>query len=489
MTTTIHNDSAERFSVSTEGMAQLHRDREPWYLVKELVANAWDEGADTDVIVQATESGVTVSVEDDGTGFANIEDAYTLMRPTPKRGKPDVRGRFNVGEKEIFSIASHGSVETVGYTVNFPEGGGREVLANDRTQGTMVTATVSEWGRDEAAGIVDMLNRFRPPADLRYTVNGRAIGRVQPQSMPRENLESVIQSSPGEPMRRTNRNTHVEIIESIDSKGWLYEMGIPVQPLNCPYHVDVMQKVPMNQNRDSAPERYLRDLYAIVLNATYANLTEDQASRGWVMAATEDERAKIEAIMKVFSTRFGEGAVIKSRWDTEANERAIESGLTLVPTSALSPAEKNRFKDAGVSEAHARFGLVSNPTETVKHITEGMKQVEGYAHWLAELVLGHDISVTFIRTSKDIAADYSASMSHLRFNLTRIGGGAKWFDGPISERHTDLILHELAHDAGSDLAHHGSYVHLLSAIGAKAVHRALALGVDSWGESAEVDTS
>jgi len=488
MATTIHNDSAERFSVSTEGMAQLHRDREPWYLVKELVANAWDEGADTDVIVQATESGVTVSVEDDGTGFANIEDAYTLMRPTPKRGKPDVRGRFNVGEKEIFSIAAHGSVETVGFTVNFPEGGGREVLGNDRTQGTIVTATVSEWSEDEAAGIVDMLTRFRPPADLRYTVNGEAVGRVEPEDVPREQLESVIQTGPGEPMRKTYRNTDVEIILSTDGDGWLHEMGIPVQPMNCPYHVDVMQKVPMNQNRDSAPERYLRDIYAIVLNATHVELTEDQASRGWVMAATEDERTTTEAVMKVFTTRFGEGAVIKSGWDTAANERAIEAGKTLVPVSALSPAEKKKFKSAGAVEAHAQFGMKEQDAiKPVRRRTEGMRRVEGYARWLARQVLDHDISVEFIRTYKNIAADYGAGV--LRFNVMRVGGGAKWFDGPISERHTDLILHELAHDAGSDLPHHGSYVRMLSAISAKAVHRALALGEDGWADSEEVELS
>lgn len=42
----------ERFAVSTEGMAQLHRGRPVWQLLKELVANAWDEGANCTVHVQ-----------------------------------------------------------------------------------------------------------------------------------------------------------------------------------------------------------------------------------------------------------------------------------------------------------------------------------------------------------------------------------------------------------------------------------------------------
>jgi len=488
---TTHDDSVERFSVSTEGMAQLHRDREPWYLVKELVANAWDENADTDVSIEYSSDAdnLTISVKDSGSGFENIQDAYTLMRPTPKRGKPDVRGRFNVGEKEIFSIAKTGFVETVGFTVTFPEDGGRIVTENEITSGTTVSVTVDGWGEKDADDISTMLSLFAPPEGISYTVNGQIIEPVKPDYVVLRKLESVIQSAPNQPLRRTFRNTDVEISSTLPNDGWLYEMGIPIQEINCPFNVNICQKVPLSQNRDAAPERYLRDIYAIVLNATYKMIDEDQASRGWVMAATEDDITTDEAVLQVFETRFGKGAVIKSKWDTEANERAVEDGKMLVSVSALSGAEKARFKNAGAPEAHGKYGLegASVKITPVKKVTAGMEQVKSYAKWLAIETIEHDISVEFIRTDKHILADYNFMTQTLRFNVRRLTGASKWFDGGIAPKHTSLILHELAHDcAARDLAHHGAYVHFLSEISAKAVHKALGLGEKNWGGDEQV---
>ena len=115
-----------RFEVSTQGMALLHDGRPLWSLVKELVANAWDEPSVTKctVDIQSPMRGVIeIRVEDDGSGFSDIEDAYTLFAPTAKQSNPEVRGRFNLGEKELISIARDATVQTVGHTVSFPEGG------------------------------------------------------------------------------------------------------------------------------------------------------------------------------------------------------------------------------------------------------------------------------------------------------------------------------------------------------------------------------
>ena len=80
--------SKNRFEVSTEGMALLHDGRPLWALVKELVANAWDEPSVTrcEVDIQPSERGlIKVTAYDNGSGFTNIEDSYTLFAPTPKQ--------------------------------------------------------------------------------------------------------------------------------------------------------------------------------------------------------------------------------------------------------------------------------------------------------------------------------------------------------------------------------------------------------------------
>jgi len=94
-----------RFDVSTEGMAGLHGGRPLWSLVKELVANSWDEDTTMCEVILSPifgpkgEERIGIFVEDDGPGFKDINDAFTLMAPTHKREEAEVRGRFNIGEK------------------------------------------------------------------------------------------------------------------------------------------------------------------------------------------------------------------------------------------------------------------------------------------------------------------------------------------------------------------------------------------------------
>ena len=163
----------ERFTISTEGMAELHKDRKPWALIKELIANAWDEdSADRcDVTIKAVKGGVLVRVEDNGDGFTDINDAFTLLAPSKKRSQINKRGRFNVGEKEIISVAISAKVITPGTTVTFPKAGGRRVDENKRKRGTIVEATMN-WKANIIPDTVAMLARFIAPDGETYIING-----------------------------------------------------------------------------------------------------------------------------------------------------------------------------------------------------------------------------------------------------------------------------------------------------------------------------
>ena len=166
--------SKERFTVSHEGMREQHAGRAPWELVKELVQNAWDEAPEATVCridIQSASPGYTsVTVYDNGPGFADISDAYTLLKSTPKRRDPTKRGRFNLGEKEFISVALTARVETVGHTVTFPRNGGRRSVRNDLPRGTTVQGTMP-WTPQEAQELVHRLRMFRP-TDCSLIVNG-----------------------------------------------------------------------------------------------------------------------------------------------------------------------------------------------------------------------------------------------------------------------------------------------------------------------------
>ena len=83
--TTIEKFYPERFTVDMLGMQQLHQQRKPEQLVKELVQNVFDEEETSNckVTIQRQKAGVRIIVEDNGLGFSNVSDAYTLMGDTP----------------------------------------------------------------------------------------------------------------------------------------------------------------------------------------------------------------------------------------------------------------------------------------------------------------------------------------------------------------------------------------------------------------------
>ena len=527
-----------RFEVSTEGMKGLHDGRPLWSLVKELVANAWDEKTsvckvDIRVIpeeadmpvdfnrpiwytrgdrdISTEERDIIITVEDDGKGFSDVADAYTLMAPTSKRQDAGVRGRFNIGEKEILSVAKSGRVTTVGTTIEFPEEGGRIVKKNKRTKGTIVTAKVRRPAVEAWETKTQLLN-FIPPKDIKYSVNWD-IGMdvqvtkseiVKPRDLiyegkTKERIRSVLASGIGQPLRVTKRKCDFHVYEptklnhSDAPEGHLYEMGIYIQTIEMPFDVDIMQKVPMPPNRDTVTAEYLQHIYAETLMVVADRLTENEASEAWVQRAVEDERTDDATAHMVMTLKLGENAVLWSS-DTLANERAHDAGMNVIQPKTLGKIERERFKKIGLATAREGFAVkgedaiddlaVTTPLE----ITEDMKKVAEYTKWLSTTLLGFECNVRFIGM-RDVfdnrIAQYNRGTKTLDFVVDALG--KKWFQmdrkphstSPVvvgwvytpTEAQTSLIIHELAHEGEIDhMSHTGAYVHRIADLGAKAIH-------------------
>src|SRR5439155_2142585 len=165
-----------KFEVDTKGFAQLQAGREPWRLAKELVSNSFDEQEVTKVIVdlQMRLEGAVLVVADDGPGFRDLNDAFTLYSYTYKRNDPTTRGRFNLGEKEIMALAKSGSVVTTSGSVYFTENGRQVQPSNKLRRGTTVTVTM-DWTKSEMRDVIEKLQRLIPPAGKTYTVNGNLV--------------------------------------------------------------------------------------------------------------------------------------------------------------------------------------------------------------------------------------------------------------------------------------------------------------------------
>ena len=472
------NNREERFEVSTDGLRELQAGRKPWTIVKELVQNTWDEAPEATVCqvhIRPAEGGqrTQIIVTDDGPGFADPRQAYTLMAPTEKRADPSKRGRFNLGGKEVVSVADEAIIETKGVTIRFPAIGGREVEANQTQDGTIITL-VMPWDPKEIPVLEAMLKRFRP-TDCRLIVNGTEVSRREPLEVRTVKLKTVLQAGPGEPMRERDRQTEIHFLKTsgLPGKegGWLYEMGIPVQRNGLPYDVDVMQKIPMPPNRDTISNGYLQDIAAETLNAMCRVIPEQEMTKPWVSTALKDKRVNNrEVITVVKEKKYGPKSVLASS-DMEANRRAMEAGYTLVYPS-LTPREEleKLLEKGGLDTAEKMFGDRRAPAI---EITPDYEQAK-FGQWVQTLAsyIGLEATVRFVKSPEaNVIAQCTANSRRpqVTFNVSLLPKG--WFSKRNDEQ-LGLVIHELAHAvANTPMGHGEKWGQACADVGAKIAKR------------------
>ena len=448
--------------VHTKGFAQLQEGRSKWSFVRELVSNALDEKISTCTVDIKKEgrNPAVITVEDDGAGFRDLRDAYTLFAPTPKRGNPDVRGRFNLGEKELASIAKEMVIESTKGGVKFKDGK-RSRINKKREVGTLVTVVVN-WSFSDLSEIDKMIRMVIPPTGVSLKYNRQLTTNEIEQPMiigfASETLPTTLFTDGA--IRPTKRKTAVGLyaLRHEQESGWLFELGIPIQEIECPYNVDVRQKVPMSPNRDTVSDNYLKAIYAIVLNETAKDLTEETVSDSWVHQGSE--LADDEAIKEIHDTRY-EDAVLWSS-DQDANERALMDGKDIVHGRTLSGIERDRFRSAGLVSAKVGYGRGVKDVDRKPRDkwTEGMKSLETYTQWISEKLEGYKVSVNYI-SDIDISAVATYGGRSITYNLFRLG--KQKTVAPYYADITGLILHELAHENGGNKMPHFSmdYIHKL----------------------------
>lgn len=462
-----------KFEVDAKGFAELQKGRPKWSFVRELVSNAFDELI-TMCSVLISKKGrqlAEIVVIDDGEGFRDLSDAYTLFAPTPKRNDPKVRGRFNLGEKELASIAKEMKIESTKGGIHFI-GGKRKRINTKREVGTKITVRVN-WTHADVYETIEMLKRFIPPNGVTFKVNDKVIKNpTDPDSDYKKTAESeetlaTVLFKNGA-VRPTKRKTKVIVYKigslrfALDqttlSNGWLYEMGIPIQKIDCPYIVDVQQKVPMSPNRESVSDAYLQDIYAIVLNMVADDLWEDEISETWVRTATEDDIVTDDVIKTVHDTRYRKAVLWSS--DESANERARMDGMEIIHGRTLSGKERGRFHGAGLVNASMKYGRSPMMAKEIKKDkwTEGMNDLAKLTRYLGRNVIRKDVRVRFIN-EENIVSIASYGNLELTFNLAPIRFGYKNTKPPYSAFVIGVILHELAHNKGEshDLAYIREY--------------------------------
>ena len=436
-------ESKAWFEVDKEGFKELQLGKSKAYILRELIQNAWDENIKVcKVSTEFDNRSVKITVEDDNPeGFKDLRDAFTLFKHTNKRQDTSKRGRFNIGEKQVIAVCDEAYIETTKGTVAFLEDG-RHQLVRKREKGSAVILNL-RMDFSEYEAMLKSLDVYLTPQGIRTIVNGKVLGYKIPYKIITANLQTEVDEKGI--LKKTMRNTELHIHKVIqDEPTFLYELGIPVTSIECQYSIDVQQKIPLNIDRETVSQSFLRDVFAEVLNATAQEITPEQSSQVWIREATGDERIQTEAVKQVIEKRYGDKVLVANPFDRNSIDEAISQGYRVIYGSELSKEEWTNIKKENLILATSDvFGTSFADSAPFTDLTEGHLLVKALAQKIAKRILDINLTVNFVKSQASCAAQYGNGT--LTFNISKLP--QTYFEDYL--RTIKLIVHELGHHYGN----------------------------------------
>jgi hypothetical protein len=175
-----------------------------------------------------------------------------------------------------------------------------------------------------------------PPRGVTVKIGGRALKRPRVLlSLPSTELETVLVVDGIE--RATMRHARIDLYPVRRGEApHVFELGIPVQAWNAPWHCDVQQRVPLREGRDGVSERYLLALKATLLEATvHRNLDRKDLKAEWVQDVIAGWPVRSTLLDAYVSKVFPRGSLLPGT--SHADDRARQLGAHIVQASTISP--------------------------------------------------------------------------------------------------------------------------------------------------------
>ena len=313
------------FDVDKAGLGQTGRGAGKGRLIGELIQNGLDEAGVTQIAVTlALVPGrplADLTVEDDSPeGFRDLTHAYTLFAPSYKRGNPEQRGQFNLGEKMVLAVCESASISTTKGTVVFdPDEGRIEKPRQKRERGSVFQGRI-KMTREEYPQVCDYLRSLLLPENVVVTFNGDRLLPRKPLRTFEASLETLVADDqgvmrptgpqdPGGHLRGAARRSAEPLRDGLAGRGNRRQVARQHCARRC--HST-------GTGTTCGPPTF-KLVRVAVLNAAYDLLTTDEeATAGWCKLAGSDERCSDEAIKHLIRLRFGEKVAAPDPSDIEA---------------------------------------------------------------------------------------------------------------------------------------------------------------------------
>ncbi|MEM7747651.1 MAG: ATP-binding protein [Pseudomonadota bacterium] len=339
------SEGAGWLQISTEGFAALNQSRPPEHLVKELVQNSLDAvegtGGSIDLSYRHDGNSFVVECRDTGEGIPDLT-AMRVVYLTFKTDSHLKRGRFGRGFKEILSVATSATIESAGRRLCFFEENGRQVTQEGESQacdaGTFISMSF-DWPLELVEQFDDYFDRLLVPGNVQLSLNGRSLPSQLPAHAMEATLKTEVYNPQSHSWRKPQRKTTIELFPVVEGEeAFIYEMGIPVASTewSVPYHANVLQRVPMNPNRDALASGYAKQIHRECLPTLLPELSAEETTADWVGAAGAETAPEIQK--QIIAKAFGKNAVrsVPSTGKRDYDDDAERNGAFVVKTAHMS---------------------------------------------------------------------------------------------------------------------------------------------------------
>jgi hypothetical protein len=441
---TIIEESNTRFTIDNNGWKRMNAGRHASHLIREAISNCFD-------VPDVTEVNINVAP-----GYASIEDnshigcvdpklIHTVFM-TNKTDDPKMRGRKGRGLAELISAAEWAEVDTVGFKTTFTEG--RTIEVSPRTVGTKVTVKVSSWSDADVDEIIKYGSQVIPPTHIKFTINGVHIKSRRIRCT----IENVYQKTHvviDNIQREQHRCANVEIVNLAkgETGGWIYEMGIPVQQISAKFHVNVCQRVPLNDNRDTVDSYYLNQLFGEVLNVLLPSMSAQALKHEWVDRGLP--WLKTENARKLAAKMYGDiSRLAVSSEDPRKNDLAAQHGYRVINTDVLTSnlgyCLNSIFPRVESVLKNIDDAVVDTAVDPQNADPDG--RVRRLIAYLGDKLLNHNVHVEFFTRPPDLSgkikiAHYKKYITTIGFNVNELN-----FQDLVDPNFLSVIIHEFAHD-------------------------------------------
>lgn len=442
MESNVLEKSDVRFTISNEGWKRLNAGRKASDLIREAVSNTFDADDVTEVRIRL-EPGFA-SIEDNSPHGIADSSLVTTVFMTDKQDSANKRGRKGRGLKELISAAEWAEVDTIGFKTTFTNG--RVVEKSERTLGTKVTVKVDSWSQTDIDAAIAYLTKIIPPAETKLYINDVLIKTRRLRiSIPAVLRTQIVKD---DIQREIYRDTFVEVINLSkgETRGWIYEMGIPIQEITARFHVNVCQRVPLNDNRDAVDYYYLNIAFGCVLHALLPSMSAQALRHEWVDMALSGRMSDNDEKI-VVRKLYGEDKLALAGASRVANDIAKQHGYKLIDLAGVSSPLELLVRRVVKLATDIVTAIEADQGEEVipESIAEPTGRVRRLVHYLGKALINKDIDTEYFKKSADFTG--TIKMAHFRptYGIMGFNVNGTPLDNPLHPTLLSTIIHELAH--------------------------------------------